>query len=133
MACKFWTDRFNAETKMYACPKCPRELKAKTSNSAKNPGRSFVSCSPDFGGCDMFCFLDEEPRERQQFPKRARAPNHDQPIAASRAPGMSGGAVITAPADIKEPGVVEQRLADLAAEVAALRGELHKILEYIEK
>ncbi len=47
--CTYWTERFIADTGMYTCPDCARDLKPKMSNSAKNPGRTFVSCSKDFG------------------------------------------------------------------------------------
>ena len=60
MSDAFWTARFNAESKMYKCAWCDRDLKSKMSNSAKNPGRGFVSCSKDFGGCGLFCFNGSE-------------------------------------------------------------------------
>lgn len=121
----YWTDRYDANTQMYACPEegCGKTLKCKLSNSAKNPGRTFVSCSSDYGGCGMFCFLNEEPKYLgRNNNKKARTDNGTQVLGPI----------------VNQPQVHEQRLGELATEVAELRkvisetsAKLDAIYEYI--
>jgi len=125
----FWSSRFHADRGDYDCPWCARTLKHKLSNSAKNPGRTFVSCAKDFGGCGMFCFLDAVPDEKHNPNKRARSDNGD----TSNTGGVrSGGNNIVGPI-VSAPNATETRLADLAAEIAALRSEVAKINDYIKE
>lgn len=120
MSDTFWTSRFNAESKMYTCAWCPRELKSKMSNSAKNPGRGFVSCAKDFGGCGLFCFLDSKPDDKfrqQQGEKRARAEPSGTNIVGPVAAAM---------------GDTDKRVAELATENAALRAQMSAILSKLD-
>lgn len=120
MAHKFWEERFDKTTGMYKCPACARDLKAKQSNSEKNPGRFFVSCSKDFGGCGQFGFIDEEPR----FVKG--------PAPSKRARASEAGTNLVGPI-AAAPGAHETRLADLTAEVAGLRTELRQVHELLKQ
>ncbi len=122
-ACNYWNARFNAPTGMYQCPWCERDLKPKLSNSAKNPGKTFVSCSKDFGGCGLFSFLDAEPNEKfNPNNKRARTDNDAGPAY--------GGTNVLGPI-AHAPDVANERLAELATSVANLEAKLDKCLEYI--
>ena len=107
MACVFWQNKFNAGNGMYGCSDCSRDLKPKMSNSAKNPGRTFVSCSKDFGGCGLFSFIDEEPR-----------------FAGGKATGVKRakpeGTSVIGPIS-NAPSAHEERLAELVTEIADLR------------
>lgn len=88
--CDFWTERFVPAENMYTCAWCDKHLKAKISNSEKNPGKVFVSCSKDYGGCGLFSFLDAPPNDKFKpggggAQKRGRAPAQSLagPVAAA--------------------------------------------------
>ena len=127
-ACDFWTARFNEAAGNYGCPWCDRVLVPNLSNSAANPGKTFVSCSKDFGGCGLFSFLHQAPNEKFNPNKKQgvkRAANGD--AEPTRAGTNIVGPIVNA------PNVVETRLADLAAEVAGLRSELKLVVDYIKE
>jgi len=113
MATQLWQKQFNATSKEYQCPWCPRQLKCKVSNSANNPGRSFVTCDKKFGGCGLFCFLDAEPNDKFR-PKEG----------AASAPQ---GTHVLGPV-VNQPHVDQERLAEVAAEVGVLRGHLQQLM-----
>ena len=115
MASTFWQQAFNGDTKQYTCPWCARGLKSKVSNSAKNPGRSFVSCSKDYGGCGLFCFLDAMPDDKHR--PNATGDNSSK-RARTDSPRTGGNNVIGPIADA--PSAHEARLADLAAKIDQL-------------
>ena len=127
MSGEYWQQKFNAGTGMYACPWCQRELKPKLSNSAKNPGKTFVSCSKDFSGCGLFSFLDAIPDEKfnpftkQQGLKRAKP---DAP--------PSQGTNVMGPV-VNQPNVHEVRLAELSAKMDAVTTALVRIENYIHQ
>jgi len=129
-ACTFWAARFKADVGNYDCPWCDRVLVPKISKSAANPGKTFVSCSKDFGGCGLFSFLDAPPNEKfnpnkkQGFKRTKGEDDADAP--------RPGGSNIVGPI-VNAPNVTETRLADLAAEVAGLRSELKLVLAYIKE
>lgn len=101
--CSFWQQRFNSQVQMYDCSTCSKQLKPLVAGAhTKNAGRSFVSCSKDYGGCGLFCFLDDEPRAFA--PKRARG---------------DGGTNVIGPV-ANAPSVTDERLAELIAKVDAL-------------
>ena len=108
----YWQGRFDANNQMYTCPWCDRGLKGKLSQSANNPTRGFVSCSKDYGGCGLFCFLDDEPNEQfnPRGQKRAR----------------SQGTNIVGPV-VNKPDVHEQRLAELVTEFAEVKKHLSEV------
>ena len=110
----YWQARYNAATGMFGCPWCNRELKVKMSTSAKNPNRPFVSCNKDFQGCGLFSFTDDTPNE-------AFNPNKKQ--GQKRAKTETQGTNIVGPV-ANQPGVHEQRLAELAFEMGALKAAL---------
>lgn len=62
--CSFWQGKQKADGK-YEC-KCGKMLAAKEAVNGKpeNKGRFFVSCDPKapINGCNLFCFVDEEPK-----------------------------------------------------------------------
>jgi hypothetical protein len=127
MACEFWTARFNESAGNYGCPWCDRVLVPKLSNSAANPGKTFVSCAKDFGGCGLFSFLNNPPNEKFN-------PNNKKGVkrAATEDAPRAGGTNILGPI-VNAPDATEARLADLAAEVAGLRSELKVVLAYIKE
>lgn len=99
----FWQPLRN-EDGTITCPSCGKALKAKVSSTPKNPGRSFVGCSKDYGGCGAFGFLDEPWADKgKSAPKRARTAgtNLVGPIAAA-------------------PNATDTRLAELAAKIDQL-------------
>ncbi len=125
---KFWTERFVAATGSYQCPWCERDLKPKLSNSAANPGKTFVSCAKDFGGCGLFCFLQNLPNEKFN-------PNKSAGVKRARDDGASpraGGSNIVGPI-VMAPDVVEVRLADLAAKIDRLCSEMAEVKGYIKE
>lgn len=124
--CSFWVDRFDSARGMYQCPWCvnPRDLVPKISKSEKNPGKSFVACSKDHGGCGLFSFLSDAPNEKFN-------PNGGA-TAAKRARVEPQGTNILGPL-VNAPNVMEQRLAELVVEVANLRADLTKVLDYIKE
>lgn len=128
MASQFWLDRYNEEKKMYVCPWCSRELKAKVSNSAKNPGKTFVGCSKDYGGCGLFSFLDGVPDDRYK-PKDANA---SEPAQKKSRPAPAAPVQVVGPI-AAPPDQTAQRLAELATEVTALRSEIAAISEFIKQ
>lgn len=109
---------------MYDCAWCDRELKPKMSNSAKNPGRSFVSCSKDHGGCGLFCFLDEQVNDKFR-PKDASA------AAPTKRAKVDGTQVIGS--INQQPNAVEQRLAELCTELSLLRTQVHEVHEFVKQ
>ena len=111
---QYWLDRYIAEKGMYTCPNCDRELKEKLSQSAKNPGAKFVSCSADYGGCGFFGFLREAPNPK--FLKGAKKPA-EAPAAA--------------PAPVSEEIPRKQEM--LAAVSAALAEELGTDVSAIDR
>jgi len=121
-ACDFWTSKFEQATGTYTCPWCERDLKPKVSNSAKNPGKTFVSCSRDYGGCGLFSFLCDEPNEKfkPKSGKRARA---------------DGGNNIVGPI-VNRPTVTDERLAELATKMDEMYSLLQEtrteIMEYLK-
>lgn len=132
MAAPYWYQRFTAATGEYQCPGCNRDLKPKMSNSAKNPGRTFVSCNKDFGGCGLFSFVDEEPRFLPgQKPPAKKRERSEEP--------SGGGTNVIGPV-VNRPEAHEHRLADLAAEIAGLRADIkdlpqlmRELKEYLDK
>jgi hypothetical protein len=116
MSLEYWNRLFKTESGTYSCPWCQRDLKPKMSNSAKNPGKTFVSCSKDFGGCGLFSFLDQVPNE--QF-----NPNKQQQGGFKRAreamPAASAGTNVMGSV-ANAPTALEQRFAELALKVDAL-------------
>lgn len=58
----FWTQCYDAARDDFPCPECSKAMKQRTSNTPKNPGRSFVSCNDKYGGCGFFCWTDQKPR-----------------------------------------------------------------------
>lgn len=135
MASEFWRPLFrpNADVKKvgYECPWCQRMLKSKVSNSAKNPGRSFVGCSKEYGGCGLFSFLDAEPDETYR-PKEGKGA--DNAVASASAPkrARTEGTNIVGPI-VNRPDVTETRLAELATEVAGLRSELKDLSDLVKQ
>ena len=121
--CKFWADRRDGAD--YCCPDCNRALKVKMSNTAKNPGREFVSCSKNFGGCGLFCFMNEEPRKVGGGFKRPRDNNAPTPPRA-------GGTNVMGPV-AATPGTHELRLAELATAVDKLTTKVDEIMEFIRQ
>jgi len=122
----FWDARYHAERGDYDCPWCDRTLKHRLSNSVKNPGRTFVSCSKDYGGCGLFCFLDAVPDEKHN-------PNNKGfKRPATEAPARAGGSNIVGPI-VSAPNATETRLADLAANVDGLRSDIKAVLDYIKE
>jgi len=121
---QFWSSRFNAQTSMYDCAWCARQLKSKISHSAANPDKEFVSCAKDYGGCGLFCFLDALPNEKFNPNKKGGTKR--------AAPDNSGGTNIVGPI-VNAPNATEARLADLAATVDGLRSEVKAILAYIKE
>lgn len=128
---KFWLDRRDANGNL-TCPTngCGRDLKVKLSNSAANPGRSFVSCDTKFDGCGRFCFVDEAPNPKFEKKleaaakngggnKRERADTDDGNGGNSKNFRVEGTSVTGQVA--YPPSVTDARVADLANEVATLR------------
>lgn len=129
MASQFWLQQYDAEKQIYTCPWCQRDLKAKVSNSAKNPGKTFVSCAKDYNGCGLFSFLDAQPDEKFK-PKETNGTigaTNKRSRADPPAPVQVVGP-IAAP-----PDAVAQRLAELATEVTSLRSELAAVRKFIEQ
>lgn len=123
MADQFWLNLKRDDG--YECPWCQRNLKVKVSNSAKNPARSFVSCSKDFGGCGLFSFMDARPDDRFK-------PGAERPTKKGKTDGISGGTqVLGGIAAPPEAGA--QRLAELTTEVAGFRSDLAKIMDFIKQ
>lgn len=114
----YWTEKFNAASGMYQCPWCDRDLKPKVSNSEKNPGRSFVACSKDYGGCGMFSFLDAEPNAKFK------------PHGAKR--GRVDGAHVMGGIN-QAPDQVAQRLAELATEISGVRSEIREVYDFVKQ
>jgi len=70
MTSEYWKNRYDPDSQQYACD-CGRSLRAKVSNTAKNPGRAFVACgnkTTGFEGCYLFSWLDEDPSTKKQPP-----------------------------------------------------------------
>lgn len=126
---KFWLDRRDANGGI-TCPTngCGRELKVKLSNSAANPGRSFVSCDTKFDGCGRFCFVDEAPNPKFEKKLEAAAKGGSNKRERTddgseggnsknyRVEGTSVTGQVAYP-----PSATDARVADLANEVATLR------------
>jgi hypothetical protein len=118
----YWQKLSNGDG-TYGCPNgCstdngnPKTLKPKVSNTAKNPGKVFVSCSKDYGGCGLFCWITETPHpkalQRKQGEKRQRQNGEGN--------FTRGNAAM--------PSNVEKLLADLSAKVDALDAKLSEAL-----
>ncbi len=128
-AIAYWQEKV-LQNGNYQCPWCPRDLKAKLSNSAKNPNKLFVSCSQDHGGCGLFCFLDSEPNEQFNPAKKRSFCKRDRD--ESGVPAPKSGNNIVGPV-VNRPDVHETRLAELAAEVAGLRSELRIVVDFVKQ
>jgi hypothetical protein len=131
MAELYWKNKFDAATGMYKCPWCERDLKPKLSNSAKNPGKTFVSCSKDFAGCGLFSFLDAVPDEKfnpftkaKGLAKRPRSDDGAQPPSA--------GTNVLGPV-VNQPDVHEKRLAELALAIDKLTSAVVRIEDYVRQ
>lgn len=121
----YWADKTAQDPQKgtgYTCPWCQRFLKPKVSTSAKNPGRSFVSCASDYGGCGLFSFLDGVPDERFNPSKKDKG----APLKKAKVDGTQVVGPIADP-----PDAVAQRLAELSTEVAGLRSELAQVLRVV--
>ena len=118
---QYWSEKWNSEKGMFECPWCQRDLKSKMSTSAKNPNRTFVSCSKDYGGCGLFSFLDDQPNE-------AFNPNK----AGSNKRARSQGTNVLGPV-VNQPAVHEQRLSELAAEIGSLKTMTQEVLDYLKQ
>lgn len=127
MAETYWKSKFDAASGMYKCPWCERDLKPKLSNSAKNPGKTFVSCSKDFNGCGLFSFLDAVPNE--QFNPFTKANGLKR--ARAEAP-PSAGTNVMGPV-VNQPDVHEKRLAELSLAVDKLTTVVTRIENYIQQ
>jgi hypothetical protein len=126
----FWKSKFDAAGGMYKCPWCERDLKPKLSQSAKNPGKTFVSCSKDFNGCGLFSFLDAIPDEKfnpftkaNGLKKRARTDDALPPSAGTNVMGPV----------VNQPDVHEKRLAELSLAVDKLTTVVTRIENYIQQ
>lgn len=129
-ACDYWTQRFNAQAGSYDCPWCARVLKPKLSTSVKNPGKTFVSCSKDFGGCGLFSFLDSPPNEKfNPNGGGGGGVKRERSVEAASAPR---GTNIVGPI-VNAPNVTEQRLADLAAKIDGLASKMEQVLAYVKE
>lgn len=132
MACQFWLDK-RIEGGDYQCPWCPRTLKSKLSNSIKNPGKSFVTCNKEFGGCGLFSFLDVQPNEefnpskKKTFNKRTKI---DDSIGVGGA--IPQGTNVIGPIS-NAPTATEMRLAELATKIDEMQTQLAAIRDYLEK
>jgi len=122
-ACDYWNQKYHADRAMFECPWCQRDLKSKLSTSAKNPNRAFVSCNKDFGGCGLFSFLDDRPNE-------AFNPNNKRGGGGGAKRARSEGTNIVGPV-ANQPGVHEERLAELAAEIASLKVLVVEIRDHL--
>lgn len=127
----FWLKQRDEATGNYTCPTkgCGRDLKVKLSNSAANPGRSFVSCDPKFDGCGRFCFTDEAPNPKFEKKLEAAAKNGGTKRERTDDDAGSGGNSKNYRVDgtsvtgqvAYPPSATDKRVADLANEVATLR------------
>ncbi len=129
---KFWLDRRTGDGN-YTCPTngCGRDLKVKLSNSAANPGRSFVSCDQKFDGCGRFCFVDEAPNPKfeKKLESQAKGSGTKRERTEDASDGGSGGNSKNFRAEgtsitgqvAYPPSATDARVADLANEVATLR------------
>jgi len=122
----YWSALFVAASGTYQCPWCARDLKPKISNSPKNPGRQFVSCSKDFGGCGLFCFTDELPNEKFNPAKQQGVKRERSAEPAARGSNIVGPIV-------SAPNVTETRLADLAAKIDGLASKIDAVMAYIKE
>ena len=120
----YWRGLFIAASGVYQCPWCSRDLKPKMSNSAKNPGKTFVSCSKDHGGCGLFSFLDQTPNEKFN-------PNKGGDTKRARTEPTQGNAIV-GPV-VNRPDAHEVRLAELAAKMDSFATDLRKISEFIKQ
>ncbi len=119
MANLFWQGQAKGDGD-YTCPWCNRDLKSKLSNSAKNPGKVFVSCSADFGGCGLFCFIDKVPDDKYKPKNNATSTTKRARPEAEGGTQLIGGIAAL-------PNGSEKRLADLLAEVARLATLVERI------
>ncbi len=141
---KFWTDKRTPDGS-YTCPTngCGRDLKTKTSKSAANYDRQFVSCDEKFGGCGLFSFTDAEPNPKftkkcettaknggGNAQKRERADDADSGGGGNsknyRVEGTSVTGQVAYP-----PSATDARVADLANEVATLRQMMLAVQEQL--
>ena len=122
----FWESRQTDEG--FTCPgeggNCQRVIKLKTSNTAKNPGREFVACSKDFGGCGLFCFLDERPRLGGGGGGKGGASAAKRP----RRPGVSDQLTIVENDNVaRVPSEAELQLARLQTSCDRIEQQLREI------
>src|SRR5271167_3937910 len=105
MASSFWTERFVTADGTYTCPWCAKPLKAKISQSPKNPGKAFVSCNKDYGGCNMFSWLEAEPNEDYK-------PQGEQPVV-KKAKSAAANVVTKVLGPVtKKPNLMEERVGE---------------------
>lgn len=123
----FWAEH-QREDGDFDCPGegCGRVLKARMSNTAKNPNRQFVSCGKDFGGCGLFCFTDERPKftggkQAQGAQKRARAAGYSQQLAV-----VENDQVARIPAE------VEVQISRLATAIDRVEQDLRAVKALLE-
>lgn len=127
---KFWLDKRTPDGN-YTCPTngCGRDLKLKTSNSAANPGKTFVSCDEKYSGCGLFCFTFKEPDPKFTKKLEATAAAQKRPRDEADADSGSGGNSKNFRVDgtsvtgqvAYPPSATDARVAELANEVATLR------------
>jgi len=113
--CKYWVDKREGDG--YKCPWCARDLKSKLSKSEKNPDRPFVSCDKKFGGCGLFCFLDDQPKEQFNPNKQGGGSIFGGSYAAK--PPTENMEIATIKAKI---ATIESQLATVFADLAQLQG-----------
>jgi hypothetical protein len=111
---------------MFTCPWCQRDLKEKLSTSEKNPNRGFFSCNKDFDGCGLFCFSDATPDERFNPAKK-------QDFKRARREGGGATALQVVGPVANQPGIHDQRLAELATKLDALVTIMHEVRDYIHE
>jgi hypothetical protein len=122
----YWTGKMN-QWGSYNCPNgCktsngnPKTIKPKVvvSTAKGNQGRTFASCSTQYGGCGLFCFTDEEPSD-QALSKRQQG-------SAKRNRSDADGNFTTNNAAM--PSNNEKLLADLSAKLDALDAKVSQLL-----
>ena len=114
--CNYWVTKRDGDG--YKCPWCARDLKSKLSKSEKNPDRPFVSCDKKFGGCGLFCFLDDQPKEQFNPNKQGGA-------------GKTGGGNVFGGSYAAKPPAENMEIAALKAKVATLESQIATIFSDI--
>lgn len=57
-----WDELYDARSDKYSCFVCGKQAQHSVSKTEKNPGREFVSCNKQRGGCGWFNWMDEQPK-----------------------------------------------------------------------